>query len=96
MKLLLENILKENEYIYLNYRNLLTPIQFRMMRAVAIEKEDTSPNSSSFIKKYDFSQPSTVNTTLKAVVDKEMIYYENGVYKVYDVFMKKWFQHILK
>lgn len=89
---LIETILKEKEYVYLNYRNILTPLQFNLLKAIAKEKHLTKPNASEFIKKYAFAQASSVNKTLKSLLGKEMIYYENNEYKVYDVFLSKWLE----
>ena len=88
----INNILKEKEYVYLNYRNILTSLQFNLLKAIAKEKTLEKPNSSYFIKKYAFSQASSVNKALKYLLEKEMIYYENNVYKVYDVFLSKWLE----
>ena len=90
--IVLNNILKEKEYVYLNYKNILTTLQFNLLKAIAKEKTLEKPNSSHFIKKYAFSQASSVNKALKYLLQKEMIYYENNVYKVYDVFLSKWLE----
>ena len=89
---LMENILQEKEYVYLNYRTILTSMQFNLLKAIAKEKVLEKPNASSFIKKYNFSQASSVNKTLKSLLEKEMIYHEDNKYKVYDVFLSKWLE----
>ncbi len=88
-----KNILNENEFVYLNYRNILTSLQFRLLHAVAKENNIKSPNANSFLRKYNFSQ-SSVNKSLKTLIDKEMIYHEDGAYKVYDVFFSKWLERL--
>jgi excinuclease ABC subunit C len=60
--------------------------------AIAKEKILEKPNSSVFLRKYNFTQASSVNKALKYLLQKEMIYYENNVYKVYDVFLSKWLE----
>ena len=85
------NILKEKENIFYTYRNLLTTAQFTLLKSIAKEKKLQQPNSKEFLHKYKLTA-SSVNRTLKALIDKEMIYYENGVYKVYDVFLSKWLE----
>ena len=84
-------ILKEKENIFYTYRNLLTTAQFTLLKSIAKEKELFKPNSKYFLHKYSLTA-SSVNRTLKALIDKEMIYYENGAYKVYDVFLSKWLE----
>ena len=88
-----QEILKEKEYVFLNYRNILTKLQFSLLAAIAKEGGVSSPNSSLFIKKYNFTQASSVNKTLKSLLKKEMIYQENNKYKVYDVFFSKWLEN---
>lgn len=90
--IIIAKILKEKEYVYFNYRNILTPLQFNLLKAIAKERTLEKPNSSTFIKKYNFTQASSINKALKYLLNKEMIYYENNVYKVYDVFLSKWLE----
>ena len=89
---LMDNILQEKEYVFFNYRNILTSMQFNLLKAIAKEGKVSSPNSSDFIKRYEFTQASSVNAALKSLSDKEMIYKEYGNYKVYDVFLSKWLE----
>lgn len=84
-------ILDEKEYIYYSYRNLLTTAQFSVLKSIAKEKDLKQVNSKAYLNKYNFTA-SSVNRTLKALLDKEMIYKENDVYKVYDVFLAKWLE----
>ncbi|MDR3366826.1 MAG: ATP-binding protein [Prevotellaceae bacterium] len=87
-------ILEEREHIYYSYRNLLTPYQFSLLKAIAREGGVNQPNASDFIAKHDLKQGSSVNRALAALVEKEMVYEENGVYHVYDVFFSKWLAKI--
>jgi len=85
------NIIKEKEYIFYSYRNLLTQGQFSLLKSIAKEKQLSKPNAKEFLHKYNLTA-STVNRMLKSLLDKEMIYYEDNVYKVYDVFLSKWLE----
>ncbi len=84
------DILSEREYVYLGYRNILTRLQFNLLKAIAKEQGVSKPNAGGFIRKYNFTQPSSVNKALKSLLNKEMLYFENGIYKVYDVYFSKW------
>ncbi len=86
------DILKEKEYIYLGYRNILTKFQYKLIRAIAKEGDVKKPNSGEFMSKYSFYQQSSINKALKSLIDKEMIYHEDGKYKVYDLFLSKWLE----
>ena len=83
-------ILEEREYVYYNYKNLLTDIQFSLLKAIAKEGFVARPNSGEFIQKYKLTQASSVNTSLKSLLNKEMIYLDEEGYKVYDMFFSKW------
>ena len=85
-------ILEENEVVYYNYRSLLTVHQWNLLSAIAKEEKVKMPTSKDFIKNHDLNTPSSVKTALKALVDKEMIYREDGAYHVYDVFLSRWLE----
>jgi len=87
-----KEIISSKDSLYSNYRNLLTDKQYRLLRAIAMEKEVLKPNSAAFIKSYDLGSASTVNSALNILNEKELIYQESGTYKLYDVFQSKWFQ----
>lgn len=87
-------ILEEREYIFYNYKNLLTNSQFDVLKAVAKEGSLSNPNSKQFMVKHGLIQPSSINTALKALLNKEMIYQENNQYKVYDIFFSKWLANL--
>ena len=88
--MVLEDIITEREYIYYNYRNLLTNNQFQLLRAIAKERGVKHYSSKEFIGKYKLGTSSSVNRSLKMLLDKEMIYEESGFYKVYDLFFAHW------
>ena len=90
---LMQEILKEKEYSFINYRSILTKIQFNVLKAIAKEGKVSSPNSSAFMKRHNFTQTSSINKTLKSLMEKEMIYMEDNAYKVYDVFLSKWLEN---
>ena len=85
-------ILSEKEYVFLGYRNILTKLQFNLLKAIAKEQGVTQPNSGAFIRKYNFTQSSSVNKAIKSLLSKELLYQENGTYKVYDVYFSKWLE----
>ncbi len=94
LKTLLEKILKEREFVFYDYRNLLTLNQFALLQAIAKEEKVSQPTSKEFIEKHRLGQPSSINRSLKALIEKEMIYEEKGVFYVYDLFFSKWLEKI--
>ncbi len=92
----IEEIFTERETVFYNYRNLLSHHQYRLLSAVALEKQVSEPTGQAFMKKFDLSNASTVRKSLKALINKEMIYEipgeEKASYQVYDVFLLQWFR----
>lgn len=85
-------ILIEEEVNYYNYRTLLTVHQFGLLIAIAKEHGLEQPTSKSFLNKHNLNTPSSIQRSLKALIDKEMIYEEKGIYKIYDVFFGHWLE----
>jgi len=86
------SILKENEAVYINYRNLLTDYQWKVMKAIAYEGNAKLMTSKDFISKHNLGTPSSVHSAVKSLVNKEMIYKENDDYFIYDVFLERWLE----
>lgn len=90
----LAGLIEENEPVYQNISILLTDNQLALMRAVACESLVKTPNGGEFIKRYNLKTPSSVNTALKSLVEKELIYKSADGYMVYDRFMGLWLQRL--
>lgn len=90
----IREIFAEREGIYYNYRKLLSTQQYRLLKAIASEKEVSQPTSKEFIQKYRLGNASTVRKSLHALLDKELLYdYSKGEtpsYQIYDVFLLRW------
>lgn len=83
-------ILEENKDIYYSTRKLISDYQWNLLRSIAKEDEVKMVTSKEFIDKYGLTSPSSVQGGLKALLAKELIFYENSSYKVLDVFMSLW------
>ena len=79
------------------YESLLTAYSasnVKLLRAIAKEGCVKEINSGRFISKYDLKATSSVNTSLKKMVDKELVYKSQAGYIVYDRFMAIWLQSL--
>lgn len=89
-------ILKLNENVFYQYRNLLTSAQWQLLTAIAKETRVTKPHSSAFIRKHQLGTSSLVTRGMEALLAKEMIYYNSTIkepyYAVYDKFLMRWLQ----
>ena len=82
--------LKENEIVYFNYKKLLSSFQFKLLEAIAKQGGVSKPTSKDFIGKHHLGTPSSVKTALDALLKKEMIFQDENLIKVYDIFFSIW------
>ncbi len=88
-------ILKEQEFVFYGYREMLTKPQWELLKAIAREVEVYQPSSSDFIGRHQLGNSSTVLLSLKALIKKELVYREldeNGesYYGIYDILLGQW------
>lgn len=86
-------IIHSRDALYANYSRLLGERQYQLIKAIALNNGVQKPTAGAFLKKYQLGVASTINSALTALLEKELIYKENDMYKVYDVFLAKWFQN---
>jgi len=88
----------EQEPLFFQYRNLLTPIQWNLLKAVAKEEKVYQPNSKDFIEKHKLGIPANIQRAMESLLNKEMIYKGNdstgAYYTVYDVFLSRWMEKL--
>jgi hypothetical protein len=89
-------ILISYEPLFASYRNLIPTHQFKLLQAIAIEDGITQPTSGKFITNHNLTSASSVNTSLKALEDKEMITRDGNKWIVYDVFFSRWLEYNYK
>ena len=90
-------LLKEQEAVFYNYRNLLTKPQWQLLKAIAMEETLYSPTAKDFILKYMLGSPATILRSLKSLLKSEMIYSEidqneRNYYRIYDILFMRWIQ----
>jgi hypothetical protein len=83
-------ILSENEPVYANYLNLLTTMQYRVLRAIALNDGINNPLSKEFLSKYALGAASSVSQAIKSLSDKEFVFFSKGRYCLNDVFLAQW------
>jgi len=91
------DILKEEEDIFMKFRDLLPTKQWQLLNAIAIESKVYQPTTGAFISNYNLGASATVIRALKALISKDMIYIgrdeENQkYYATNDVFFERWAQ----
>ncbi len=88
-------LLDENAYYFENIKQLLTDLQWKLLRAIAKEGKVKEINSNTFLSKYALGSSSSVNTAVKSLLKKELIYKENDHYFVYDLLFSKWLEKLM-
>ncbi|MCF8379512.1 MAG: ATP-binding protein [Bacteroidales bacterium] len=88
-------LLKEQEYVFFGYRDLLSPQQWKLLKACALDNKVYEPTSSEFVNSHTLGSPSTVLRSLHSLLSKEILYkhYDSDgkhYYAVYDVLFKRW------
>lgn len=85
-------ILKEQEITFINYRNLLTDYQWKIIRAIAAEGQVKSVLSKNFITKHKLNTPSSVKTAVDSLIAKEILVNDNSGYYVQDILFQRWLE----
>jgi hypothetical protein len=79
---------------FMQYRSLLSPIQWQLLVAIAKEGTVTEPQAQRFLQKYNIGAASSAKKALDALLDKEMIFsiesIEKTTYRVYNIFLMRW------
>ena len=87
---ILADILLENEGTFQTFLRLVTPIQAKVLHAVATEGTIKEIQGKAFLTKYQLGAASTVKTAVKSLVEKELLLDNNGEYQIYDRFFGLW------
>ncbi len=98
VKQICNQFLEENEPLFLQYRNLLTPVQWNILEAIAKEGRVYQPTSKGFLEKHKIGIPANIQRGLESLLKKEMIFRENdktgAYYSVYDLFLSRWLENL--
>ena len=90
------DLLERNEPVFLQYRQLLTPIQWNFL--IALPKNTTSNKSQHNILSINMESapPTNARRLAKVMIEKELVLEtvdKTGVtYQIYDVFFSKWLE----
>ena len=92
-----QNILKEQEVFFFNYRSLLSKQQWKLLVAIAKTGVVYAPTSKDFIGKNKLGSSATVFKSIDSLLEKEMIFKEINqegapYYQSYDVVFERWIQ----
>jgi len=88
-------LLKEQEFVFYAYRDVLTTSQWNLLKAVARDGMVRAPTSHDFLTRHRLGTSATVLQSLKTLQKKELVFRdmdsEGGPYfSVYDVLFSRW------
>ena len=88
-------LLKEQEFVFFGYREMLTRPQWELLKAIAVTGSVYQPTASDFISGHNLGSSATVLRSLDALMRKELIYRETdsagkSYYGIYDVLFGRW------
>jgi len=86
----IREIVEGNGAIYTDLLYQLAPRQKELLLAINKEGKAKAITSGKFIKKHMLQSPSTVQTAAQALVDRQIITFNQGTYEVYDKFFSMW------
>ena len=81
------------DFTTLTYEDLMYQLpekQSLVLKAIAEEGKARQITSGKFAKRYGLVSPSAVKSAVNALLDKDLITQEKGVYQVYDKFLEIW------
>ena len=98
VKIACNQLMKQGEAVYLQYRQMLTDKQWNFLIAVAKEGNVRQITASAFLKKHKIGTPSVSRRIADALCDKGLLNDEtdmNGTtYSVSDVFLSRWMERL--
>jgi DNA-binding MarR family transcriptional regulator len=84
-------------YITDSYNYAYSEILFRLperqkelLIAISKERKATAITSATFIKRHRLTSPSSVQASLKGLLEKDFVTQEKGIYQTYDRFLAIW------
>lgn len=89
---LLNKYLHSQRDVFQTYRRLLTVNQWLLLSGIAKERGARMVMGGEFVRKYGLGSPSSVQTALDALYDKELVYEEEGRLYLEDVALSRWME----
>ena len=91
-------MLKGNEAVFFQYRQLLTPAQWNFLIALAKEGEVRHITAQDFLARHGIGTPANAKRINESMIEKELILHmpdmKGNTYRIYDVFFSRWLETV--
>jgi AAA+ ATPase superfamily predicted ATPase len=91
---ILQITVESNKTVYQSMVSMLPERQKEVLFAIAKEGKAAEITSAAFIKKHGLHSPSSVQSAVKQLLDKEFVTKEDTVYQIYDRFFGLWLSNV--
>ena len=85
-----KQIINQNEEAYKDILYQLTARQRDLLVAVSHEGKARQITGMSFVKRYHLASASSVQKSTQALIEKQLLTHQQGIYEVYDKFLAEW------
>ena len=85
-----KQIINQNEEAYKDILYQLTARQRDLLVAVSHEGKARQITGMSFVKRYHLASASCVQKSTQALIEKQLLTHQQGIYEVYDKFLAEW------
>ncbi len=86
----LKNVIDSYKFTYAEILFRIPEKQKELLIAITKEGKASAVTSGDFVKKYNLTSPSSVQSALRGLLEKDFITYEQGQYQIYDRFFGIW------
>ena len=93
LNLVKQEVLQQENNVFINYFNLFTSTQWNVLRAIAKEEPLVNPLSKEVLLRHQLGAASTVASALKQLQNKEFVVQLGDEFLVHDVVFARWLRH---
>lgn len=86
----ISEIMRDSSTVYADLLYQLTSRQRELLMAISKEGKASAITSSKFIKRYALPSASTIQTTVKSLLERQLITVSQNTYEIYDKFFGLW------
>jgi len=83
-------LVEDRDFVFRDLFASQTEVSGRLLRAIAREGVVTAPTGKAFLSQHGLGAASTVASALEKLVESELVYAEQGTYRVYDRLFGVW------